>query len=118
VLKFLSSPLCRLIQLSLQNGKLPFDWKTSYIIPIHEKGPKNHAENYHPSNITSAVVKVLDRFVSRALIQRLEINNILTYPQHGFRSLRSSDTNLIQTYEYITSLLDRDFPVEMVLMGL
>ena len=102
----LASPLCRLFQLSLKNGELPTDWKTSYVTPIHKKGPKDCAENYRAISITSAVVKVLERFVNRALIQHFETNNILTPSQHGFRSGRSVDTNLIQTYEYVTSLLD------------
>jgi hypothetical protein len=75
------------------------DWKKSYIKPIHKKGPKDNAENYRPISITSAVVKVLERFVNRALIQHLEINNILTSNQHGFRSLRSVDTNLIHRHK-------------------
>jgi hypothetical protein len=61
---------------------------------------------------------VLERFVNRALIQHLEINNILTFTQHGFRSLRSIDTNLIHTYKYVKSLLDNDLPVNMVLLDL
>ncbi|XP_065557580.1 uncharacterized protein LOC136025476 [Artemia franciscana] len=36
--KAFSYPLCMLLQLSLQNGELPHDWKTSYITPIHKKG--------------------------------------------------------------------------------
>ena len=31
--KALSYPLCMLFRLSLQNGELPHDWKTSYITP-------------------------------------------------------------------------------------
>ena len=94
------------------------DWKKSYITPIHKKGPKDNAENYRPISITSAVVKVLERFVNRALIQHLETNNILTSNQHGFRSLRSVDTNLIHTYKNVTSLLDNDLLVNMVLLDL
>ena len=85
------------------NGELPHDWKTSYITPIHKKGRRDSAENYCPISITSAVVKVLERFVNKALIEHPEVNNILSTSQHGFRSGRSVDTNLIQTYELVTA---------------
>ena len=41
---------------------------------------------------------------------------MLTSTQNGYRSLRSIDTNLIQTYKYVTLLLDKDFLVDMVLL--
>ena len=84
-----------------KNGELLSDWKTSILHQSTKKDPKNHAENYHPISITSTVVKMLKVFVNRALIQHLEINNILTFTQHGFRSLRSVDTDLIQTYDML-----------------
>ena len=107
-----------LFQLSLQNGELLHDWKTSYIAPIHKKGQRDSAENYHPISITSAVVKVLEKFVNKALIEHHEVNNILSTSQHGFRSGRSVDTNLIQTYELVTTLLDESFPVDMIRLDL
>ena len=35
--KALSYPLCMLLQISLQNGELQYDWKTSCITQIHKK---------------------------------------------------------------------------------
>ena len=61
---------------------------------------------------------MLERFVKKALIEHLEVNNILSTSQHGFRSGRSVDTNLIQTYELVTTLLDEGFPVDMILLDL
>ena len=116
--KALSYPLCMLLCLSLQNEELLHDWKTSYITSIQKKGRRDSAENYCPIKITSAVVKVLERFVIKALIEHLEVNNILSTSQHGFRSGRSVNTNLIQTYELVTTLLDKGCPVDMILLDL
>ena len=116
--KAFSYPLCMVLQLSLQNGELAHDWKTSYITLIHKKGQRDSAENYRPISVTSAVVKVLERFVNTSLIEHLEVNNILSISQHGFRSGRSVDTNLIQIYELVTTLLDKGLPVDMILLDL
>jgi len=61
---------------------------------------------------------VLERFVNKVIIEHLEVNNILSTSQHGFRSGRSVDTNLIQTYELVTTLLDKGLPVNMILLDL
>ena len=76
------------------------------------------AENYNPISITSAVVKVLERFVNKALIEHLDVKNILSTSQHRFRSGRSVDTNLIQTYKLVTTLFDKGFPVNMILLDM
>ena len=81
-------------------------------------GRRDSAENYRPIGITSAVVKVLERFVKKALIEHLEVNNILSTSQHGFRSGRSVDTNLVQTYELVTILLDKSLPVDIIRLDL
>ncbi|XP_065574911.1 uncharacterized protein LOC136036534 [Artemia franciscana] len=102
-----------LLQLSLQNGELLHD-----LTPIHKKGQRDSAENYCPISITTAVVKGLERFVNKALIEHLEINIILSISQHGFRFVRSVDTNLIQAYELVTTLFDKVLPVDMILLDL
>ena len=112
-----SYPLYMLLWLPLQNGELPHDWKTSYITPIHKKGWKDSAENYHPISITSAVVKVLEGFVNKVLIEHLQVNKILSTSPFGFRSGRYVGTNLIQTYELVTTLLDKGLSVDMLMIS-
>ena len=67
------------------SSSCPYKMENNHLIGKHpishqstKKGPKDHAENYCPISITSAVVKVLKIFINRALIQHLEINNIFT----------------------------------------
>ena len=47
-----------------------------------------------------------------------EVNNIPSASQHGFRSGRSVDTNLIQTYKLVTTLINKSLPVDMILLDL
>ena len=41
-------------------------------------------------------------------------NKLLTDSQHGFRSGRLVETNLIDAYEYVTELLDLGIPAYMI----
>jgi len=99
-------PLSKLIRLSLDSSKLPAEWKVAYITPIHKKGRKDSVENYRPISITSVVVMLLERIVNKAVIDHLDRNHLLNSYQHGFQCNRSVDTNLLESYDYITKLLE------------
>ena len=88
----------------------------AYITPIHKKGRKDSVENYRPISITSVVVKLLEHIVNKAVIEHLDWNNLLNSSQHGFRCNRSVDTNLLESYDYITKLLELGIPVDMILL--
>ena len=109
-------PLSKLIRLSLDSSKLPAEWKVAYITPIHKKGRKDSVENYRPISITSVVVKLLEHIVNKAVIEHLDWNHRLNSSQHGFQCNRSVDTNLLESYEYITKLLELRIPVDMIFL--
>ena len=54
------------------------DWKTELVIPLFKKGNKASAENYHPTSITSAVTKILERVVNESVMKNLKLNGILS----------------------------------------
>ena len=66
--------------------------------------------------MTSVVVKVLERIINSAVVKHLEANNVLHSSQHGFCSGRSVDTNLLESYDHITKLLDIGVPADMILL--
>ena len=46
--------LSRLFQTSLNDGKIPSDWRKASIVIIYKKGDKHKASNYRPVSLTSA----------------------------------------------------------------
>ena len=110
--------LCHLFQFSLDCRVVPSQWKTAYVTPIFKKGDWSKAENYRPISLTSAVTKVLERIVNDALLKHLVSNSIILDKQHGFLPRKSVETNLLETYELITQLLDRGFPVNLILLDI
>jgi len=48
---FISSPLCRIINASLNSGVFPTRLKYSIITPLHKKGDKNNVSNYRPISL-------------------------------------------------------------------
>ena len=72
---------------SLHLGKLPLQWKTSKIMPIHKKGPRDSPDNYRPISLLPAVAKIFEAIVNRQLYEHssLVCNDLLSPFQSGFR---------------------------------
>jgi hypothetical protein len=74
--KSLAKPLKLLFDLTLQNGKLPNDFKTAEVRPIFKKGDKSQAGNYRPVSLTSIICKVMETFIKKSLNDHSIENNI------------------------------------------
>ena len=55
--------LTQIINLSLQSGTVPKDWKTARVVPLFKKGKAEEMDNYRPIFILPTVSKILERAV-------------------------------------------------------
>ena len=101
-----SRPLELIFRKSLENGECPEDWRSANVTPIHKKGDRTDPSNYRPVSLTSQVCKVLESLVRDHIIEHLSKNDILRDEQHGFREGRSCLTNLLETVEQWTEIID------------
>ena len=85
----------RLFNMSLQNGTIPSDWSQAFVTPIFKKGEKFKASNYRPVSLTCIACKLLEHIVVSNILDHLDIQDILVENQHGFRSRRSCETQLV-----------------------
>jgi len=76
------------------------------VMPIYKKGQKEDARNYRPVSLTSALGKIMEWFILRALTRHVKDNQGIRPSQHGFIKGRSSLTNLISSYDQVTPLMD------------
>ena len=112
--KELSPSLTKLFNMSLETGVLPSYWTDANIVPIHKKGPKKDPANYRPISLTSAVCKILERLICHRIRHHLEINNLLSVNQHGFRERRSCESQIIQVVHDIITSLDSKCTVDIM----
>ena len=83
--------LNKLFQLSYTLGTFPTSWKQAHVFPIPKKGDKsNSLNNYCPIAITSLIIKTMETIITKQLLTFLEINNLLSDHQYGFRKARST----------------------------
>ena len=106
-------PLTLIFQMSMEEGRIPDDWRLANVTPIFKKGKKAEPGNYRPVSLTNVIGKVMERVVKRGLMEYVEKNKIMANSQHGFRPGRSVQTNLVEFLDGATKWLDegRSFDV-------
>ena len=67
--------------------------------PLFKKGDKSIASNYRPISLTSILCKVLEHIFALNLVTHLDSHKLLYDIQHGFRSKRSCETQLVMLME-------------------
>ena len=105
-----------LFQASLNQGKIPEDWKQALIVPIFKKGDRTIAENYRPVSLTSITCKILEHIIHSSVMKHLERHKILNDSQHGFRKFRSCESQLISTVKDFTESLEDNVQTDAILL--
>lgn len=108
----LSNPLSKIFHLSLSQGTFPKIWKTSFITPIHKKGPKGDVKNYRPIAKLSHIPKTFESILYELLSFRCR--SLITPAQHGFLKSRSTTTNLVEFVSFTLKALENGNEVDMV----
>ena len=105
-----------IFQLSVDSSQVPEAWKNANVTAIFKKGSRTEAANYRPISITSVASKLLEHIIHRHVMKHLELHNMLTDSQHGFRAKRSTETQLIQIIHYISKSLDKKETVYVAIL--
>jgi hypothetical protein len=71
----LAYPLNKLFRKSLDEGRLPQQWKDGHITAIFKKGSRCQVDNFRPISLTSVVCKLMERLARNALMKHLVENN-------------------------------------------
>jgi len=98
--------LVRLLDIKINNGTLPGDWKKTTVIPIHKGCDRSLVTNCRPVSLTSVVCKQMEHVIASDLRQVWDRNDWLYEGQHGFRPGFSCESHLITVYQDISDFLD------------
>lgn len=112
--KEISLPLNIIFNKSMNEGKLPPEWKLAHVKPLFKKGSKKDISNYRPVSLTSICCKLLERIIKADMTKYLEENKFIVRNQHGFRSGRSCVTQLLEIMNIWTEILDKNSAIDCV----
>ena len=112
----LALALTLIFQTSINQGRIPNDWKSAKIAPVYKKGDRSQPSNYRPISLTSICCKLIEHIIHSSVITHLENHSILTDFQHGFRKRRSTETQLILTVQDLVSNLNAGEQTDAILL--
>ena len=101
--------LCALFNHSLELSRLPDEWKSADVTPIHKKDQKEPVENYRPISLLPIVSKVMESCVCNRLYELL-INKV----QRGFLRNCSCVTQLLSVLHTIGQHLDKNTQTDVL----
>ena len=93
----LIKPLCILFSFIFNNGSIPDDWRTANVMPIFKKGLSSCLSNYRPISLTSIFCKLFEQVIKECMLSYLCTHKLITRSQHGFLSMRSTSSQLLET---------------------
>jgi len=108
--------LTEIFRRSIETGVVPADWRRANITPIFKKGKKSDPGNYRPVSLTSICSKLLEHIIVKHMMKHLEQNAILKDCQHGFRSKRSCETQLVTFVQEIVDAMPGGGQTDVILM--
>ena len=112
----LSPALALIFQASLDQGRVPDEWRTANVSPIFKKGDKSTPSNYRPVSLTSVTCKLLEHIIHSNLMKFFDGHNIISPYQHGFRKRHSCESQLIMTVHDLVSGLDNSQQIDAILL--
>ena len=108
--------LTHIFNKSISSGVLPNDWRTANISPIFKKGERYKASNYRPVSLTSICSKLLEHIFVSNITNHYDFNNTLTDCQHGFRSHRSCESQLISFFQDLSYQCQGGGQIDAIIM--
>ena len=100
---------------SLQEGKVPEDWRHANVIAIFKKGTSHDAANYRPVSLTSLCGKLLQHVIVSKTVKHLK-RHIFDHCQHSFRAKRSCETLFLTIYHELAASLDKKIQTDMIIL--
>ena len=74
-------------------------------MPVFKKGPAGDVKNYRPISLTCMACKVMERIIARHIYDHLIDCDLLSNMQHGFVRKRSTCTNLLESINDWTTIV-------------
>ena len=114
----IAKPIAFIINLTISNGSIPYEWKTAKVTPIHKSDSKDDTNNYRPISVLPLLSKLMERAVQVQLVDFFTKNRVLSIHQSGFRKQHSTQTSITYLTDYILERMDNQHMTGAVFIDL
>ena len=98
--------ITKLFNQSIKSGRIPSEWKSSFVVPISKGGDIHNPGNYRPISLLPVISKLLEKHIQGLLLDHLDVYSPLSNQQWGFTTGRSTVTALIATVNEWLKILE------------
>ena len=102
----ISQPLAHIFNLSIADGSYPDQLKIARVVPIFKSGDKEVFTQYRPVSVLPSLNKVFERLIYQRITKFLDLHNLLSPYQFGFREKYSTSLALLHFINEATLALD------------
>lgn len=99
-------PLTKLINSCFLAGVFPDCMKKALVIPMFKKGDTEKLENYRPISLLPILSKIVEKCMSRQIINFYEDNDIFNKNQFGFRKNKSTVLGIVNLVSDIVTAFE------------
>ncbi len=110
--------ITHIINMSIEQGYCPNDFKFARVIPLYKKGSKLEHGNYRPVSILCSLSKIIEKIIFEQIDTYLASHNLLYEFQSGFRKSHSTDTCVLYLTDHIRREVDKGYFCGMVMLDL
>ena len=103
----IASPLTYIINECIRLSVFPTEWKCARISVIPKIDNLATSDDYRPISILPVLSKVFERLIMKQLSNFIEINNIYSSTQVGYRRNHSTNTILIKMRDDILNAINK-----------
>ena len=108
--------LTAIFQKSIRENRVPDEWKLANVTAVFKKGDRHKASNYRPVSLTCICSKIQEHIMVSNILKHLDKYSILTDCQHGFRSRRSCESQLLLLTHDLARGLDAGEQQDLVIL--
>ena len=95
--------LSDIINLSIDTGVFPNQWKKATVIPIPKVAKPNGPEDLRPISLLPLPGKIFEHLLHSQIDNHLETNNLITKTQNGFRAKHSTTETV---FDFLSGLFE------------
>ena len=106
-------PLQIIFRNILSTSIYPHTWKLANVTPIFKKGDKQLIKNYRPISLLPICGKFLEKLIFNKLYSYLQLNDLITPNQSGFRPGDSTTNQLLYLVDEIYQAFDSTESLEV-----
>ena len=116
----LANPLQMIYNRSLSSGEVPKEWLKSIVSPIYKGGNKKQTDpaSYRPVSLTCIACRIMEKIVKKHIYSHLDLHALISPHQHGFRSKRSTESEMLECKNHWTKSIDSNESIDVVYLDI